>query len=55
MEQSSVKRTESNSSMSENDLIASRLKQFIEKLENDKTELFHQLQDEKRLLYGHNW
>jgi hypothetical protein len=48
LEPGTFRRTESSTSMSDNDEIARRLKQFIEKLENEKTELYHQLQEEKR-------
>jgi len=38
--------------MVENDEMARRLKLFVEKLEHDKTELYHQLQEEKKYVYS---
>lgn len=52
-EQATVKRADSVNSMVENDEIARRLKLFVEKLEYDKTELYHQLQEEKKYVFSH--
>ena len=51
-EQATVKRTDSVNSMVENDEMARRLKLFVEKLEYDKTELYHQLQEEKKYVFN---